>query len=119
MKKGEEKMLTPYRSSFLTTHRGIYALRAAALALVVIAMAGCAKKESAPTSSATGSTTSAAPAKTSIDSITKSAKEMERNASAMQKNFDANAKATSKMLESEASCIDSGKSYLTCYKSAK
>lgn len=109
-------MSMPYRSRFLIPHRSTYALRAVALALGVVALAGCAKKESAPTSSTTSSTTSAAPAKTNIDSITQSAKEMESNASAMKKKFDANANAASKMQESEASCIVHGGTFISCYK---
>lgn len=60
-----------------------------------------------------------ATSKTNIDSIKNSAKEMEKNAADMQQNFETNANSTAAMLKEEESCIDSGKTYLQCYKTGE
>ncbi|MGK9451703.1 hypothetical protein [Acidithiobacillus caldus] len=57
-----------------------------------------------------------ADSRTDINALTQSAEEMKKSAEIMQKNFDAEANAASAMQNSEASCIDRGGTYLTCYQ---
>ena len=63
-------MFISHRTDDRKHNPGAYALRAAFIALGVIALAGCAKKESAPTTSSTSSTASAAQATKSAAATT-------------------------------------------------